>query len=379
VSQDVQVTPVSNRKELTQFVEFPFRLYSNDPNWVPPLVEERLDFFDHRKNPFFEHAREQLFIARRNDEIVGVVGAVVDENHNAVHNEKMGAFGFFDCIDDQTVATALVQCAEEWVRAQGMNLMRGPLNFTTNQEAGLLVEGYGEPPMVMMTYNPKYYPALIESQGYSKAMDVFAYIADLKEVWDSAPRKVFRVADKAKERSGLRFRNIDFGQFKREVELVKQVYNAAWERNWGFVPMTDREFDHLAAGLKQIADPRLVVIAETTAGKPVGVSIALPDVHQALRRSGGGHYFPFGLVKFLWYRRKIDQCRLLIMGVIEEYRNEGIDAVFYVDTARTAIEQGYKRIESSWILENNVMMNRILERVGAKRYKTYRIYEKPLA
>ena len=350
MSNHLTIAPVLSRKDLAAFIEFPFQLYRGDPDWVPPLIEERRDFFDVKKNPFFEHARSQLFLARRNGAIVGTIGAVVDDNHNSVHDEKMGAFGFFESIDDQSVADALLEAAESWVRGQGMNLIRGPYNFSTNQEIGLLIDGYGTPPMIMMTHNPPYYSRLLENRGYCKAMDIYAYISQLQQDLDSAPEKLFRVAGKAAQKSGIRVRKVNMRHFNQEVELIKQVYNAAWMRNWGFVPMTEHEIDYLAANLKFLVDPNLVLIAETADGKPIGVSLALPDMHQALRRSGGGHMWPFGLLKFLWYRRKIDRCRLMIMGVTEEYRSQGVDAIFYVETARAALARGYKRsrLPGSW-------------------------------
>jgi hypothetical protein len=378
MSGQLRLEPVSDKQGLMEFIEFPFKLYRGDPNWVPPLIEERRDFFDPKKNPFFEHARCQLFLARRGDELVGTVASVVNDNHNALHNEKTGAFGFFEVVNDQAVADALLEAAESWVRTQGMAVIRGPLNFSTNDEIGTLVDGFDEPPMVMMTYNPRYYPSLIEAHGYAKAMDVYAYIVELAERLQNAPQKVFSVAEKAAQREGIRVRKIDIKHLDQEVALIKQVYNRAWERNWGFVPMTDHEIDHLANGLKAILDPNLLFVAETSDGTPVGVSIALPDVHQALRWSGGGHMWPFGLLKFLWHRRKVNQCRLLIMGLVEQYRGRGADAIFYVETARAALAHGYKRMEGSWILENNTMMNLIIERLGGVRYKTYRIYEKTL-
>lgn len=379
MSGSLVLEPITDKKGIMTLIEFPFKLYQGDQQWVPPLIEERRDFLDPRKNPFFEHARVQLFLARRDGEVVGTIGAVVDDNHNQVHNERAGGFGFFEAIDDQQVADALLGAAEEWVRGQGMTIIRGPLNFSTNQECGLLIDGFDEPPMVMMTYNRPYYARLIEARGYAKAMDMFAYIGDLDERTQNAPPKVFHAAERAARKEGIRVRKAEMRHFDQEIQRVKQIYNRAWERNWGFVPMTEHEFDHLAAGLKPVLDPNLIMIAETAAGEPIGVSIALPDLHQALRWSGGGHMFPFGLLKFFWHKRRVNQIRLIIMGVAEEYRNRGIDAIFYVETARAALAHGYKRIEGSWILETNTMMNRIIERLGGKRYKTYRIYEKPLA
>jgi GNAT superfamily N-acetyltransferase len=303
---------------------------------------------------------------------------VVDDNHNAFHGERMAAFGFFETIDDQEVADALLGAAEEWARAQGMAIMRGPMNFSTNHELGLLIDGFDEPPMVMMTYNPRYYARMIEARGYVKAIDLFAYIGDLDDRLQNAPPKVYRAAEKAARSTGVRVRKVDMRHFNEEVQRVKQIYDSAWTHHWGFVPITEKEGDHMAAGLKMVLDPDLVFIAETSDGTPVGMSITLPDLHQALKWSGGGHMFPFGLIKFLWHKRKIDQVRFWGMGVVEEFRGRGIDAVFYVETARAAHAKGYKRLECSWILESNTMMNRIIERLGGVRYKTYRIYEKAL-
>lgn len=374
----VQIEPVTTTKALREFLSFPFTLYRGDLNWVPPFIEERRDFFSKEKNPFFNHARAQLFLARRDGELVGTIGAVVDDNYNALHNEQMGAWGFFESIDDPVVAAALLQAAEDWARTQGMTIMRGPYNFSSNQECGLLIEGFEEPPMVMMTYNPRYYPALIEGCGYRKVMDLFAYVGDLDERWINAPPKVFRAAEKAVQREGIRVRKGNLRDFNNEVQRIKEVYGQAWERLWGFVPLTEEEADHLAAGLKQVIDADFVLIAETKEGRPIGMSLALPDLHQALQWSGGGRMWPFGVFKFLWHKRKINQLRLVLMGVVEEYRGRGIDAVFYVETARAAIAKGYKRMEGSWILETNTMMNRIIERLGGQRYKTYRIYQKEL-
>jgi GNAT superfamily N-acetyltransferase len=374
----ITVQPVTDKKGILEFVRFPFKLYRGDPNWVPPLIEERRDIFDPKKNPLYEHSRFQLYLARRDGELVGTIGAIVNDRHNEVHHELMGAFGFFECIDDQAVADALLDTAEAWCREQGMTVIRGPLNFSMNDEVGTLIDGFDEPPMVMMTYNPRYYPALIECHGYIKAMDLYAWVTDIEQGLKNAPEKLYRVSQKALEKQGLRIRKIDMKNFDHEVEVFKEVYNRAWQRNWGFVPMTDAEIDHLVRSMKPLLDPELIFMAETQDGKPAGVSLTLPDLHQALKASGGGRMWPFGLLKFLWNRRKIDQARLIAMGMIEEYRGRGVDAVFYLQTAKTALERGYKRLEGSWILESNTMMNQIIERLGGIRYKTYRIFEKPL-
>jgi GNAT superfamily N-acetyltransferase len=362
----------------TGICPLPLQALPRRPELGSPLIEERRDYLDPKKNPLYEHSRFQLFVARRDGELVGTVGAIVNDRHNEVHHELMGAFGFFECIDDQAVADALLDTAEAWCREQGMTVIRGPLNFSMNDEVGTLIDGFDEPPMVMMTYNPRYYPALIECHGYIKAMDLYAWVTDIEQGLKNAPEKLYRVSQKALEKQGLRIRKIDMKNFDHEVEVFKEVYNRAWQRNWGFVPMTDAEIDHLVRSMKPLLDPELIFMAETQDGKPAGVSLTLPDLHQALKASGGGRMWPFGLLKFLWNRRKIDQARLIAMGMIEEYRGRGVDAVFYLQTAKTALERGYKRLEGSWILESNTMMNQIIERLGGIRYKTYRIYEKPL-
>ncbi len=375
----ISVEPITDPKGILELVKFPFTLYKGDPNWVPPFIEERRDFFDPKKNPLYEHARYQLFLARRGGKVVGTIGAIINDNHNRFHDEQVGAFGFFEAVNDQAVADALLDAAEGWVRSQGMKAIRGPLNFSTNDEVGTLIDGFDEPPMIMMTYNPRYYPALIEGHGYVKAMDLFAWITnDILETLENAPPKLYRVAEKVAQKEGIRLRQLDRKNIERDIALIKEVYNGAWEKNWGFVPLTDHEIDHLVRALLPLIDTRLIFLAETAEGKPIGVSLTLPDLHQALKRSGGGRMYPFGILKFLWHKRKINQARLLIMGVIEQYRGRGVDAFFYLTATRKAAEYGYKRLEGSWILETNTMMNRIIERLGGKKYKIYRIYEKTL-
>ena len=375
----VSIDPVDDQKALLAFINYPFKLYQHDPNWVPPFVQERLDFFALEKNPFYEHARYRLFLAYRGGELVGTIGAVVDDNHNRVHNESCGAFGFFECIDDEKVAAALFASAENWLRDQGMRSIRGPLNFSVNHECGLLIDGFDEPPMVMMTYNPQYYLKLIEKNGYRKRMDLFAYIGDIDELWQNAPPSLFRIAKNVAAREGVRVRPLNRRDMDRENLRIQEVYNRSFGKQWGFVPMNKKECEYFSQVMQKLADPNLILIAENPAGEPIGVSLALPDFHQALRWSGGGRLFPFGLLKFLWYRRKVDQIRLLAMGVIENYRNRGIDAMFWVETARAAREHGYKRLECSWVLEQNDMMNSLGRTLRGRIYKTYRILEKELS
>jgi GNAT superfamily N-acetyltransferase len=383
VASNVRIVPVTTEEQRRDFARFAWRIYKNDRYWVPPIFTDRLTLLNPQKHPFHEHGSAQLFLAMRGTEIVGTISAHVNHRHNEVHKDKVGFFGFFEVIEDHSVAEALLDVAANWLREQGMEAIRGPENFSQNEDCGLLVDGFDMSPVVMMTYNPPYYPAFVERAGFEKAQDLYAWDI-LTNIFDydvqRMPRKFVHVAEQVMKRDDVLIRKIDMKRFDEEIELFKAVYNAAWELNWGFVPLTDHEIDHLGADLKMILDPDLVYVALVD-GKPAGVSLGLPDVNQALLRvkpQPNTWSLPLTLAKFLWYRRNIDALRLMIMGVIPEYRALGIDAAFYVETARSAFAKGYERCEMSWILESNDMMNRIIERLGGHIYKTYRIYEKPL-
>jgi hypothetical protein len=382
-SSDVRIVPVMTRDDLREFAKFPWRVYQNDPNWVPPIFMDQLTLLDPEKHPFWEHAELQLFLAVRGEQTVGRISAHINHLHNEVFEDKVGFFGFFESIDDDGVAQALLDAASTWLRERDYEAIRGPENPSQNEEVGLLVDGFDKPPVILMTYNPQYYPGLLERAGFEKAQDLYAWDI-LTSIFDldvqKLPRKFLRVAEKAQKRGDLVVRNIDMKRFDEEVELVKKVYNEAWEQNWGFVPLTDHEIDHFAQEMKMIIDPSLVHFAFVD-GKPVGVSLGLPDVYQAMlkaRPQPNVWSLPLTLLKFLSHRRRVNGMRLWALGVVPEYRVMGIDAVFVVETARKAFAKGYQRCEMSWILESNDMMNRIIERIGGQVYKTYRIYEKPL-
>ena len=359
---------------------FPFWLYRKhlkNEYWVPPLISERQEFFDPQANPFYEHAEVELFLARRQSgQVVGTIAAVVNDNHNAVHEERTGFFGIFEVVEDYEVAEALLSTARDWVQKRGMDRLRGPMNLDVNAEIGLLVDGFDSPPVVMMTYNPPYYAELIQRFGFEKAMDLYAYTGHLQDIVVRFPPKVKRVAEIAQKRYGVSVRKMEMRRFDEEVERIKQVYNNAWSKNWGAVPMTDPEIEHLALALKQIADPDLLFFAEIE-GKPVGVSVALPDLCQPLLHMNG-RLFPFGWVTFLRHRRKINAFRLLIMGVLEEHRLKGIEGLFYLETAKSALANGYEYLEGSWVLETNYEIRRGIEALGTHIYKTYRLYDLPI-
>jgi hypothetical protein len=366
----VKVRPVLDKVDRNLFVHFPYQLYKDNACWVPPILQDQKVLLDPKKNPFYQHAESQFFLAFKDGRPAGRIAAIVDHKHNEFHNEKMGFFGFFECIEEFSVADGLLSAAKGWVMEKGMKAFRGPVNPSQNEDCGCLMNAYDVPPVLMMTYNPPYYPIYFEFYGLKKAMDLWAYYIDNKK---EPPDKLVRVAEALRKKEGVVVRRMVMKKFDREVDKIKRIYNDAWSKNWGFVPMTDAEFDHLAKNLKPVVVPELGLIAEIN-GKPIAFSLSLPDMNQALIHING-RLFPFGLPKLLWYSRKIDMIRIVTLGVVHEYQKKGIDAILYLDTWRNALKKGYWRGEMSWILETNTMMNRTAEMLGGKVYKTYRMYQ----
>jgi GNAT superfamily N-acetyltransferase len=363
----------SSKRELLKFIKFPLSLYSQSKYYVPPLLYERKNFFNPRKNPFFDHAEVAYYLALSDrGEVLGRISAHIDWNYVEFREEDAGFFGFFDCVDDVEVAKVLLETACDFHRKKGMEWVLGPMNFNTNQEVGVLAEGFDSQPCVMMPYNFPYYLELLESCGFVKAKDLYAYWV----YYDTIPRVMKRVSERVREKSGVYLRNLDVKQFASELELVRKIYNSAWENNWGFVPMTDSEIDYLAHNLKQIVDPSLAFFVYLN-DRPVGFFLALPDYNIVLKEIGG-RLFPFGFLKLLWGKRKIDRMRVLIMGVVEEHRHTGIEAVMLDEIYRVTPSRGYIGAEVSWILEDNLVMNRIISRLVSEPYKVYRIYGKKL-
>ena len=366
----IEIVAADNSKALKQFVEFPYRLYRDYPHYVPPLRIAVKELLDREKHPFYKDAEAEFFVAKKDGQVVGRVAAILDKAHNRFHQENAGFFGFFECMDDQAVADALLQHAKRWVFDRGAKFLRGPVSPSTNYECGTLVEGFDSDPMVMMPYNPEYYPVLLERAGLQKSKDLFAWLSNANTI---DIKKIDRVADKAVKGNGVTVRPIDMKNFAADVENVWNIYNSAWERNWGFIPMSKEEFQLQGKEMKQILKPDLVLIGEV-AGRVVGFALALPDINQALKPAQG-KLIPTGLIKILYYQRLVKSVRVLALGVVEEYRASGLAAGFYATLVRNARKLGYGDCEMSWILEDNVLMNRSLEVMGAKRYKTYRIYE----
>ncbi len=372
----VEIVEVESSALLSEFIDLPNRLYKGDPYYVTPLKSERLEFFDRQKNPFYKTAKTRLFLARRNGKYEGRIASCINFTHNEYHEEQTGFFGFFDCVDDFEIASALLKTAMIELKRQGMERMRGPCSFSTNHECGFLIDGFDSPPVIMMTYNKPYLPRLAEKFGLKKGMDLFAYKLTRE---NPIPERVLRIVDKLRQRSGVTIRNLRMKDFAEEVKRIRKIYNEAWEHNWGFVPMNEDEFNYMAKGLRQIVDPDLLFIAEHE-DRPVAFLMAVPDVNQALIHLKG-KLMPTGLFKLLWHtkvRNKIDGIRVMTLGVIPEFRKRGLDSILYVDIYRRGVERGYNWAELSWILETNELMRSAIEQMGADLYKRYRIVEMPL-
>ena len=368
--EQLTVTPESGKKDRAAFLDFPYRLYRDHPVWVPPVRMTDAILMDRKKNPFFAHAEAQHFLARRGDRVVGRIAACENRAHNETHGDRLGFFGWFDVEPDPEAATALVTAARDWVAARGLVGMRGPVNYSTNDTCGVLVDGFDERPMLMMPWNRPDYDALLLGAGLVGAKDLLAYWIPSST---PAPERYVRIANRALERSGITLRDLDMGRWKEEVETIKRLYNLCWEKNWGFVPMTDAEFDHAAKDLKFAVDPRMFFVAER-GGVPVGFSGTLPDLNEVLVGLDG-RLFPFGLLKILARKKKVRRVRIVILGVDPAMRGKGIDAAFFVKSLEKARALGYEGGEASWILEDNHRMRADLENVGGTVSKRYRLYQ----
>ncbi len=371
---DIEVLEVQTSSDLMIFLKIPMDIYKDDPHWVPPLFSERKSFFDKEKHPFYRAAKTRLFVARKNGTYVGRIATCINFNHNEFHEEKTGFFGFFDVIEDYSVAEVLFRVALITIKGEGMEQMIGPANFSTNHEVGMLIEGYDHDPNVMCTYNYPYYNDFAEKFGFRKAKDLVGFLMEPTAALRRDPR-MQRVADVLRRRARVNMRTLRMDRFDEEVDIINGVYNQAWSRNWGFVPMSEAEFKQSAQDFKQIVDPELVLIAEVD-GRAIGFCMALPNVNQVLKYLNG-RLFPFGLLKLFWHtkiKNKIDSVRLITFGLIPEYWKRGIDNLFYLDTFKACVERGYKWGELSWILEDNFPMVRAAELMGAQQYKRWRMY-----
>ncbi|WP_347156849.1 hypothetical protein [Pontibacter chitinilyticus] len=361
---------------LKVFIDFPHELYKDDAYYVPELYIAQKDLLTPGKHPFHEHSSVQLFLAYEDEKVVGRIAAILNNNHNAFNNTQDGFFGFFDCINDAEVASMLVEAVEKWLLDKGVKTIIGPVNFSTNETCGLLIEGFDSSPIAMMTYNYPYYQPLLEQMGFEKKVDLLAY-QFLAGAFNQKARKMTDLLVQRLEQKGITLRNINMKKFKEEAASLREIYNAAWDKNLGFVPMTPQEFDYMAKDMKMILDPDFCMVAEHE-GKIVGFSLCIPDINYILKKIKKGRLLPTGIFKLLLQKKKINGIRIIALGVVEGYRKLGIEACFYGSIMQKGYEKNIQYGEASWILENNVLMNQALLKMEATPYKKYRIYEKAL-
>lgn len=367
----IEIIKVKTKRNLHAFIEFPLLLYRNDSFYAPQLTRDmKVHFSD--KNPFFKDAGVKFYLAIKDGKVAGRIASIINHQHIKLHNERAGFFGFFESINDSSVSNALLNTVSDDLKKNGLEIMRGPMNFSTNEECGFLIDGFDNPPMLMTPYNPPYYNDLMDAAGMVKSKDLYAFIYKVQE---EMPEKVYRVAALA-ERRGISVRHIDKKNFMTDMQAFQRLYNSAWQGNWGFVPLSDEELAYNAGKLKPIVVPELTLIAEKD-GEPVGFLGMVPDYNFVLRRMHG-KLNPVSILKALYYSRKSPDLRLLLLGIKAEYRNKGVDALLFTEGFKGIKKGHYKRVEFSWILEDNIPMIRISEMVGGRLYKKYRIYEKAI-
>jgi GNAT superfamily N-acetyltransferase len=372
----LEVRPVDGRADLERFLRLPWQIYAADPLWVPPLLSDVRNALDPARHPFHQRADVRTFLAWRGDKPVGRIAAVQNRAYNEFHQDRLGFIGLFEAIDDQPVADALFAAAEAWLRGRGLTSVLGPVNLSTNEEIcspGLLIHGRHRSPVIMMAHSPPYYPQLFENAGYTGAKDLLAYWLEGHD----APKRLKRAYDRLQRDGSVRIRSFDMRRFDAEVAVIQDIYNSAWERNWGFVPLSPAEIANVARQLRPVVNPHLCTITEVD-GEPVGFALGLPDYNMALRHANG-RLFPLGIFKLLWHKRRIDTARIITLGLKPGFRNRGFDAAMITHIYLEGNKSGIWRGECSWILEDNWDMRRGMERIGGVADKTYRLYEKPLS
>jgi GNAT superfamily N-acetyltransferase len=369
----IQIREVQTKKDLQIFLRFPWEIYRGDPYWVPPLLKEYAFHFS-PDNPFLQHAQIHPLLAVQDGVVRGRIAAIIDQNYITFQQDNAGFFGFFESVNDKKITHALLERVKDFLRARGLGSVLGPLSPSTNDECGLLIEGFDSPPCFMMPYNPPYYQGLLEGCGLQKAKDLYAnFMTDEGGVPDRVRRISSRIAERL---PGLTVRSINPGKLGEEIIKVKEVYDGAWKDNWGFVPMTDAEMALMAKKMKPLLVPDLALFAEIN-GETVGFALALPDYNVVFKELNG-KIGPLGILKFLYYARKIKGVRVMLLGVKEQYRKHGMETLLYLELFRRGKTKGYDKGELSWILEDNHLMQKGIEALGGKRYKTYRIYRSAL-
>jgi hypothetical protein len=372
----IQIQEVSFQSGIGEFIDYPHELYKDDPYYVPEIYIGQKDMMNPKKYPFHQYGKVRYFLAKKGGKTVGRIAAISNPNYNQHHDCKVGFFGFMDFIEDQEVVNTLLAKAKEFAIENGNDYLMGPTNFTTNETAGTLIEGFDDAPKLMMTYNKPYYGTLLEAAGLQKEMDLYAYMIYTKK----ASEKSLRLADALEERlrsRGITIRSIVVKNIDEEAKKIQKIYNQAWQKNWGFVPFTDAEFAYLKNDLKMLVDPAFTYIAEKN-GEAIGFGITLPNINEILIKNKRGRLFPFGIFRLLFGKKSCKTVRVLALGVLEEYRKAGIEAVFFAKNIQESKKRNLLGGEASWILESNDAMRAAAEHLNGEKYKTYRLYKTKL-
>ncbi|NTU96226.1 MAG: GNAT family N-acetyltransferase [Chlorobiaceae bacterium] len=375
----IEIRQVQNKKERKEFIRFAWQIYRKDSElnryWVPPVIGDYMKTLDKDEFPLYDHADLAMFTAWKDGIMSGTIAAIENRRHNEVHEDRVGFWGFFECVNDQKVADALFGAAAGWLGNKGLTAMRGPVSPSMNDQCGMLVKGYDSSPVFLMLYNPPYYNDLVRNSGHHIGQELLAWYIDQKIIDISRLR---RIANHVMQREGLSIRIMNMKDFDNEIERIRDIYNKAWEKNWGFVPMTRKEFDFLAKSLKPLANPHYIYFVEDRNKRTVGFSLSLPDINQALKHVNGNPFSPVGLVKYLWYSRNISLVRTITMGVLPEYRNKGVDSIMNAYIADYGGKHGLFASEMSWVLKANEAMSKLAKVIGGVPYKEYVIYEKDI-
>jgi GNAT superfamily N-acetyltransferase len=370
---EIEIREVSTATELKSFIDFPHSLYKGDKYYVPELFLAQKEIHNESKNPYFKHAKAIRYLAYSNSRIVGRIAAHVDHNYNEYHQSNVGLFGFYDVEDNIEISKALFEKAKEWLRHENVDRILGPFCYSLSTDTGgLLVDAFDSSPLVMMTYNFPYYVNHVEACGFVKEMDLFAYMIYTRKASEKSV-KLEKLLSERLVRNGITIRSLNKKNYTEEINKAKEIYIQAWEKNWGFVPPTDEEFQHLADALKLLLDEDFAFLAEHN-GKPVGFFVSLPNINEITINFNKGRLFPFNVFKLLFNKKKVKRVRIALLGVLEEYRNRGIEAVFYAKNINEAKRRKLIGGEASWILENNEEMVKGAEKLNGEKYKTYRIY-----
>ncbi|MBN1542622.1 N-acetyltransferase [candidate division KSB1 bacterium] len=370
---ETQIRPVETRRDLQQFIRLPWRIYQDIPQWVPPLLSSEKEILSPKTGPFFQNGQAALFLAYRDQTPIGRISAHVNHQYERYRNSETGFFGFFECIDNADAARALLSAAETWLRNQGKTRMLGPMSFGLYDISGILIEGFEDPPVILTAYNPEYYGKLLEQAGLTKAIDWYAFLVHRNVVLHPA---LYRVRDRLLNQQDITFEILDMKRIDQAVDLIGEIFAQAWMENWEHVPFTDAELAHLLKELKPVVVPELTYLAFHQ-GQCIGFSLSIKDANPALKKANG-RLFPCGLAKVLWHMRKVKRLRTIAMGVRKEYRHRGIDLVFYLNTVEQGRKLGFVDSECSIIVESNQPMIRALQDLDAKRYKTFRFFEKSI-